>query len=191
ATGVYTIAFFFGTLVIIPSRPLLRITGTLIADAWKRNDVAYIADVYKKSCLNQFIIGAFLFGGIWINIDNILVILGPEYEGAKWVIFFIGLGYLIDMATGANAQISAYSKYYKVALFFLIILIVVVIAAILILVPVWGITGASVAIALAFAINNLLRFYFLKLKYKLQPFSWKIFHVTIIFVLSYFISRLV
>src|SRR5690606_30851008 len=71
------------------------------------------------------------------------------------------------------------------------ILIVVVIAAILILVPVWGITGASVAIALAFAINNLLRFYFLKLKYKLQPFSWKIFHVSIIFVLSYFISRLV
>jgi O-antigen/teichoic acid export membrane protein len=191
ATGVYTIAFFFGTLVIIPSRPLLRITGTLIADAWKRNDIAYIADVYKKSCLNQFIIGAFLFGGIWINIDNILVILGPEYTEAKWVIFFIGLGYLIDMATGANAQIIAYSKYYKIALFFLIILIVVVIAAILFLVPVWGIIGASVAISMAFAINNLLRVYFLKIKYKLQPFSWRVFHVTIIFVYSYFISTIV
>ncbi|MBW6536693.1 MAG: oligosaccharide flippase family protein [Mariniphaga sp.] len=184
ATGVYTIAFFFGTLVIIPSRPLLRITGTLIADAWKRNDIAYIADVYKKSCLNQFIIGAFLFGGIWINIENILIILGPEYTEAKWVIFFIGLGYLIDMATGANAHIIAYSRYYKVALYFLIGLIILVIAAILLLVPVWGITGAAVAIAASFAVNNLLRFYFLKWKYDMQPFTVKIWIMAVVFVVS-------
>ncbi|MFW6327153.1 MAG: oligosaccharide flippase family protein, partial [Bacteroidota bacterium] len=44
ATGIYTIAFFFGTLVVIPSRTLLKISGTLIADAWKRNDVEYIED---------------------------------------------------------------------------------------------------------------------------------------------------
>ncbi len=112
ATGVYTIAFFFGTLVVIPSRPLLKISGTLIADAWKRNDVSYITDIYKRSCINQFIIAAFLFGGIWVNIDNILIILGPEYASGKWVIFFIGLGYLIDMATGVNGLIIGYSKYY-------------------------------------------------------------------------------
>ena len=76
-TGVYTIAFFFSTLIIIPSRPLLRIAGTLIADAFKRDDIAYIDDIYRRSCINQFIIGTFLFGGIWINIDNILIILGP------------------------------------------------------------------------------------------------------------------
>jgi O-antigen/teichoic acid export membrane protein len=184
ATGVYTIAFFFGTLVIIPSRPLLRITGTLIADAWKRNDLAYIADIYRRSCLNQFIIGAFLFGGIWINIDNILVILGPEYTEAKWVIFYIGLGYLIDMATGANAQIIAYSRYYKVALSFLIVLIVLVVTAILLFVPARGIIGAAIAIALALAINNLLRFYFLKMKFNMQPFTLKMLVMPGVFVVS-------
>jgi O-antigen/teichoic acid export membrane protein len=184
ATGVYTIAFFFGTLVIIPSRPLLRITGTLIADAWKRNDVAYIADVYKKSCLNQFIIGAFLFGGIWINIDNILIILGPDYADAKWVIFFIGLGYLIDMVTGANAQIIAYSQYYKVALYFILVLIVLVVTSMFFLIKVWGITGAALAIGASFAINNLLRFCFLKLKYNMQPFTFKMLVMMVVFVVS-------
>lgn len=191
ATGVYTIAFFFGTLVIIPSRPLLRITGTLIADAWKRNDLSYIGEVYKKSCLNQFIIGAFLFGGIWINIDNILTILGPEYIDAKWVIFFIGLAYLVDMGTGANAHIIAYSRYYKVALYFILVLIILVVITMFFLIKLWGITGGAVAIAISFSVNNLVRFAFLKIKFQLQPFNYKFLLVVTAFLLAYFANTLI
>lgn len=188
ATGVYTIAFFFGTLVIIPSRPLLRISGTLIADAWKREDVPYIADIYKKSCLNQFIMGAFLFGGIWVNINSILIILGPEYEAGKWVIFFIGLSYLIDMATGANSQIIAFSKYYKMALWFLIILLVLVIINMYLLIPLWGIAGAAVAIAVSFFLNNLMRFVFLYHKYHLQPYTAHFLFVVVSFLPAYYLA---
>lgn len=191
ATGVYTIAFFFGTLVVIPSRPLLRISGTLIAEAFKRNDLPYIADIYKRSCLNQFIIGAFLFGGIWINIDNILIILGPEYTEAKWVIFFIGLAYLVDMATGANAHIIAYSQHYRVALYFILVLIILVVTSMFFLIKLWGITGGAVAIALSFTINNLIRFVFLKMKFQLQPFSLSFFLVFAAFFLAFFASGLI
>lgn len=190
ATGIYTIAFFFGTLVVIPSRPLLRISGTLIADAWKRNDLTYIYDIYKRSCINQFIIGAFLFGGIWINIDNILIVLGPEYNDGKWVIFFIALGYLIDMGTGANSRIIAFSKYYRIALWFMFVLIVLVIATMYLLVPVWGITGAAVAISISFLVYNFMRFLFLKLKYNMQPFSYRFFIVILSFLLAYLLARL-
>jgi len=186
ATGVYTIAFYFGTLVIIPSRTLLRISGTLIADAWKRNDVKYIDEIYHKSCLNQFIIAMFLFGGIWVNIDNILTILGPEYYDGKWVIFFIGLGYVIDMATGANGLIIAYSKYYRMSLWFILILVVLVIIFIYLLIPVWGITGAAVAIALSFFINNLLRFIFIYTNYKMNPFNYQFLMVIGAFLLAFF-----
>jgi O-antigen/teichoic acid export membrane protein len=167
-TGVYTIAFFFGTLVIIPSRPLLKISGTLIADAWKRNDTDYIADIYRKSCINQFIIAAFLFGGIWVNINNILIILGPEYASGKWVIFFIGLGYLIDMATGANGQIIGYF-----------------------LIPVWGITGAAIAIATSFFLNNLMRFIYLYSKYKMQPFTYRFLFVVVAFLIAYLVGYII
>jgi O-antigen/teichoic acid export membrane protein len=187
-TGIYTIAFFFGTLVIIPSRPLLRITGTLVADAWKHNNVKYISDIYKRSCLNQFVIAALLFGGIWINIDNILVILGPEYASGKWVIFFVAFGYLIDMGTGANGVIISYSKHYRVDFWFLTVLIVVVIASMYLFIPIWGITGAAVAIAISFLVNNLMRFIFLYRKYQMQPFNYKFLLILLSLGIAYYIA---
>ncbi len=190
-TGVYTIAFYFGTLVVIPSRPLLKIAGTLVADAWKRNDLAQIKSIYYKSCINQFIIGGFLFLGIWANIDNILIILGEDYQRSKWVIFFVGLGYLFDMMTGANGLIISYSKYYKVALYFIVSLILIIISLLYFLIPVWGITGAAIAIAIALFLNNLMRYLFLLGKYKLQPFNYKFITVTLFYTAVYFLLQLI
>lgn len=189
-TGIYTIAFYFGTLVVIPSRPLLKISGTLIADAWAQNDLDRIRDIYYKSCINQFIIGGFLFLGIWANIDNILTILGEDYLQSKWVIFFIGLGYLFDMLTGANIQVIAFSKYYKVSLLFMVILIVVVILLLYLFIKPWGITGAAIAIAGALLMNNLMRYLFLYYRCKLQPFNARFLLVAAFFTGVYFLLEL-
>ena len=187
-TGVYTIAFYFGSLVVMPSRPLLKISGTLIADAWKKNDIKTIKNIYYKSCLNQLLIGGFLFLGIWANIDNILIILGDEYTAAKWVIFFIGLGYLFDMATGANGQIIVLSKYYRINLVFLSVLVVLMIILMYLLIPLWGITGAAIAVTVSLVVNNLLRSAFLHQKFNLQPFNKKNALVVIIYSLIYLIT---
>ncbi len=191
ATGVYTIAFYIGTLVVIPSRTLLRISGTLIAESFKKDDLDNIATIYRKSCINQFIIGAFLFGGIWINIDNILEILGPDYAGGKWVICFIGLGYLIDMATGANGHIISYSKYYRMALWLLLTLVAIMAVLMFVFIPVWGIVGAAAAIALAFLCNNFMKFLFVKVRFGMQPFTYKFLYVVLAFALSLGASFLV
>ncbi|MEL7588804.1 MAG: oligosaccharide flippase family protein [Prolixibacteraceae bacterium] len=190
-TGVYTIAFYFGALVIIPSRPLLKISGTLIADAWYRNDLGQIRSIYYKSCINQFIIGGFLFLGIWANIDNILTILGEDYLQSKWVIFFIGSGYLFDMMTGANAQVIAFSKYYRISLLFIVILIGIVLFLLAALIPVWGITGAAVAIAGGLFLNNLMRYIFLYRKYQLQPFNFKFIVIGLFYMLVFFLTNLI
>lgn len=190
-TGVYTIAFYFGTLVIIPSRPLLKISGTLVAEAWARDDTAQVKDIYYKSCINQFIIGGFLFLGIWANIDNILKILGPEYLQSKWVIFFIGLGYLIDMMTGANGHIIALSKYYRVNLYFILSLVLFAVGLLYFLIPIWGITGAAIAIAGALLLNNLMRYFFLLKKYRFQPFNCKFLIVALMLVSTYLVSSFI
>ncbi|MCW0482694.1 lipopolysaccharide biosynthesis protein [Gaoshiqia sediminis] len=190
-TGVYTIAFYFGTLVVIPSRPLLKISGTLIADAWAEGKLAAIRDIYYKSCLNQFIIGGFLFLGIWANIHNILIILGDDYVQSKWVIFFIGLGYLFDMLTGANAQVLAFSKHYRVSLYFVVVLIAVVGVLLYVLTPLWGIVGAAVSIAAGLFLNNLMRYSYLLWKFKLQPFNYKFLIVAIILISAFLIQELI
>ena len=188
-TGVYTIAFYIGTLVVIPSRPLLKISGTLIADAWRENDLAKIKDIYYKSCINQFIIGGFLFLGIWANVDNLLSILGPNYQQSKWVIFFIGLGYLFDMLTGANALVIGYSKYFRSTLIFTGILVVFVIGLLYLLIPILGITGAAISIAGALFLNNIMRFLFLYWKYQLQPFNQKFLIVLAFYLGVYFLLK--
>jgi O-antigen/teichoic acid export membrane protein len=191
STGVYTIAFFFGTLVIIPSRPLLKISGTIIAESWKSNNLNEISKIYSKSCLNQFIIGGLLFIGIWANIENIMQILGPDYYNGKWVIFFIGLGYLIDMMTGANSQIISYSKHYKIMLIFVIALIILVVINNLIFIPIWGITGAAIASAFSMFLNNLMRYIYLYRKYRFQPFNYKFVLITLFLAAAYFVSLLI
>lgn len=191
ATGIYTIASFFGMLVLLPSRSLLRISGTLIAEAWKRNDIDYISDIYKRSCLNQFIIAAFLFGGIWINIDNILAILGGDYATGKWVIFFVGLGALIDMTTGANALIIGYSKFFRMTLWFLLIQIAVFFIAMNLFIPLWGITGAGAAVAFSFSMSNLIRYLFLHIKFKMQPFVFQFWFVLVSWVVAFFVCKII
>jgi O-antigen/teichoic acid export membrane protein len=191
STGIYTIASFFGMLVLLPSRSLLRISGTLIAEAWKRNDSGYILDIYKRSCLNQFIVAAFLFGGIWINIDNILIILGENYDAGKWVIFFVGLGAIIDMATGANALIIGYSKFFRMSLWFLLIQMAVFFIAMFLFIPLWGISGAGAAVAFSFIISNLIRFLFLRIKFKMQPFVFQFWFVVVSWLVAFFAGKII
>ena len=184
-TGVYTIGFFFGTLVVIPSRPLLKIAGTIIADAWKDNDLKKIDLIYKQSCLNQFILGCVLYLGIWVNIDNILEILGDDYLEAKWVIFFIGLSFLIDMGTGAKNLVISLSKQYRMMLLFISLLIVLVIVSNYIFIPIWGIQGAAIASAISMFVINLVKCLFIYRKYGFQPFNYRFLVVISIFILSY------
>ncbi len=190
-TGIYTITFYFGSLVAIPSRPLIKISEPLIAEAWKTDDRETINKIYYKSCLNQLIIGGFLLLGLWVNIDNILEILGSKYYPGKWVILIIGLGYLIDMTTGTNGSIIGLSKYFRLNLLFMSILVIFMLLFMNLLVPKWGITGGATAIALALFLNNLMRFIFLKIKYEMQPFNGKFLIVIAFYLALYFIIKLI
>jgi len=184
-TGIYGVCFFFGVVIAMPSRSIYKIANVVSAEAWKTNDMKTISDIYEKSCLTLFIIGGLLFLLLWVNIDNVFHVIGPAYSSGKWVIFFIGLGNLIDMATGANSSIFGTSKYYKVQTVLLILLVVLLIATNLLLIPKFGITGAAIGGAASLAILNLLRYLFLLYKYKLQPYNIRFIYILLIGLIAY------
>ena len=70
-TGIYAITSYFGALVSIPSRGFVRIGASVIANAFKENDLDTIGDIYHRSCLTQFVIGVLILLGLWLNIDNV------------------------------------------------------------------------------------------------------------------------
>lgn len=171
--GIYSVAFFFGLFISIPSRGLKRIAASILSDSFKDNDMTNVAEIYKKSCLNQLLIAGYLFLGIWFTVNHVFEFMRPEYSRGLYVILFIGLAQLIDMATGVNAEIINVSKYYKYNSYFTGILIVLVIGLNLIFIPIWGINGAAFSSFLALLIVNTIRFIFLYRKMGLFPFSIK------------------
>jgi O-antigen/teichoic acid export membrane protein len=189
-TGIYSICFFFGVVVSLPARSIIKIANIVTSQAWKDNDLNLIKDLYHKSCLTLFIIGSLLFIGLWANINNVFHIIGQQYSAGKWVIFFIGLSSLIDMITGANGAIIGTSKYYKVQTIFLIILVVLLVVTNLLLIPRLGINGAAIGSAISLSVLNLLRYLFLLYKYQLQPFNIQFLYVALIGVASYLVSML-
>jgi O-antigen/teichoic acid export membrane protein len=173
SVGIYSITFFFGTLIIIPSRTLRKISSTIIAEAWKCKDYKLINDVYYKSTINQLIVGMILFISIWINVDNILWYLPPAYSAGKYVILFIGISNLIDMATGVSSSIISSSDYYKVTTYTTIGLVVVLVLCNYIFITLYGLTGAAVATMVAILTISLIRYVFLFVKFKFQPYCNK------------------
>lgn len=91
STGIYGITFFFGTLIIIPSRALKKISSAVLADCWKVNDRLNIIDIYKKSALNQFVFGMLLFIGIWGSFSSAT---NPSIPAAIAIVVFPPTGQL-------------------------------------------------------------------------------------------------
>ncbi|HEY0031085.1 MAG TPA: oligosaccharide flippase family protein [Bacteroidia bacterium] len=170
-TGIYAIAFYFGTIISIPARSLQRIAMSIVSEAFKTNDLAKIKELYQKSCNTQLAIGILLFIGIWSNIDNIMAILPEEYAEGKLVILFVSAGYLVDMSTGMNYIIMITSKYYRYDGYFMILILLLTVLANHFLIPVYGITGSAIATALTISLYNVMRWLFLYLKFDMQPYD--------------------
>lgn len=173
ATGIYTLAAAFATIISLPARSLYSIAYAVIAEAWKNDHIEEISAIYRKSSIIQLITTLFLFLLVWANIHNIYHILPPKYASGQYVIFFISLGFLIDSSTGVNGVILATSKFYKYDSFFNVALIGLIIVANLIFIPLYGITGSAVASAVTYFIFNLARFLFILLLFKMQPFTYR------------------
>jgi O-antigen/teichoic acid export membrane protein len=190
ATGIYSISLLFGSIVSLPSRSLNRISTTVISDAWKINDIATIKSVFFKSCLNQTIIGALVFAGIWGNIANVFHILPSAFLSGKYVIFYFGLSALLTMMTGVNSSIINLSRDYRYNTYFMFAFGAMVVITNLLLIPAFGITGAALAALISNFTYQLMQMIFLYIKYRLFPYNFKIIMVLLIALATYLLSLL-
>lgn len=189
--GVFAISTYFGSVIQIPARSIIRISSSVIADSWLRNDLANIQSIYHKTCINQLIIGLLLFLCVWVNIDPIMALMPPEYAEGKYVIILIGIGYLIDMATGANGVIIGTSKYFKYDTYFMFLLLIVTIFTNLFFIPIYGIVGAALASCITYFIFNFLRYLFLWKKFGMQPYNSDFIKIIVIASLAFFCAYLI
>ena len=194
---IYTIAAYMATMIEMPARALNNIISTFISKAWKENDLATIGLLYRRSSINQMLIGLLIFVGIWASIDNLLLFTGKDYSEGKWVFLFLGLAKLIHVASGVNGKIIYLSKYYLVGTYLTISLAVITFISNLILIPIFedlpgrsGIEGAALATSISLLLFNLVCFLFLWKKYKLQPYNYKLVLLSCIGILLIIITNI-
>jgi len=187
----YTVAFFMASLIEIPARSILQIVRPLLAKAWSDGDVNEIATLYRKTSINQMIIGLLLFIGIWMSIDDVLTFVPEKYQGIQMVFFYVGLAKLIDVSAGVNGTIIATSDKYRFDLYINLFLILVTIVTNVIFIPKYGIEGAAMATALALFIHNTVKTLILYSLYKIQPFQISSFKLLAIGFATFFLVRFI
>lgn len=193
ANGIYATMLMFGTVIYMPTTMVARIGSTIIAEAWKNQDIKIIKDVYEKSCLNLLIVGSLLFLCVVLNLHNIFEVL-PTYKAGYWVVIWIAIGKLFDMATGLNGLILQTSKYYFYDIIFMIILIVGTWFLNQLFIPIYGITGSALATTLMIFLFNFFRTIFVWRVFGFWPFTLKNLYIILIllmvFTLIFFIPKL-
>lgn len=190
ATGIYAVSFFIATIIEMPRRGVSQIAGTLVAEHWKNNDQAALRKLYKQSSLNQLLLGGFLFVGIWSNIDGLFLLIpnGEIYAAGKYVVLFIGISRLLDMANGINAEIIQNSSYYRFNLISILFLGFVSFLTNYLMIPRFGLVGAAAGSTLSMLLFSLLKGGFLWFKLRLQPFEIRTLAVIGVLFLAYFAS---
>jgi len=180
ANAIYTTAFYMATVIEIPKRALTQIAMPLISRAFEKNDLGDIQKIYQKTSINQFIVGGLLLIGIGANLHNIFALMpkGEIYEAGQYVVLIIGIGKLMDMLFGPSSEIIVLSRYYSFNIVLIIALAATIIVANNVLIPIYGIEGAAYGSALALVLFNFVKYIFIYVKLKLQPFSKATLKVT-------------
>ena len=187
-TGIYGVAILMASSIALPAKALYQVLSPLTANAFKENDREKLKYLYSSSCSNQLFIGAVFFMLIWINFDPFFTLVHPAFLAAKTAFLILSVWRLFDMATGINGVLIVNSKYYRYDLFFTVMLVVLITICNQLLIPRFGMIGAASATTGAIVVYNVIKYFFVWAKLKLQPFNLETVKILLTILSIFFIS---
>lgn len=189
--GIYAIAAFIPLVIEAPLNALDRIVQPKTSSAWASNNLEEIKIIYEKSSRYLLLIGGLIFLGINLNIESLMKLLPADYSVGIPVVFIISLGSIFNLATGLNDAIIYYSKKYLSGIYLLVIMFIVAITLNIILIPDYGLIGAAIATASASFVYNVLKFFFIKRNFSLQPFDTRTLKIIGVIILVWFTVKFI
>ena len=186
-TGVYGMAAKLIMLIDLPRNAIQQVVMPLLAKAYKENDLQTVESLYKKTALNQLIVGLLLLLLLVGSCEAIFALIpnGAAYKGGTSVLLFLGIAKVIDMGAGVNYEILAFSKYYRISAFLNLGLTAISIFINLFFIKIYGFVGASYAIICIIILFNAVRGGVLYAVMGLQPFSTNALKVVLLGAIVY------
>jgi len=191
ANAIYTIGFSIAVVIEMPRRAISQVIMPVISEKFANNQLRDINVLYKKIAIHQFLICLLIFLLIWVNIDSLYHYVPNReiYEAGKWVVFLIGLGKLSDVIFSVNGEIIVFSRFYLFNITATLIMCVAVIVLNLWLIPVFGIEGAALASLLSMFLYNLIKYIYVKIRLRFDPFTWGIGKILLVGIGSWAITH--
>jgi O-antigen/teichoic acid export membrane protein len=170
AVGTFSLVMTISNVIEIPTKALTSIASPIIADSWATNNIQNIRNIFIKSSLYGEIVGVFLFLIIYHLWPEFIAIMPGDKGGlnlhlAAQLFIFLGLGRLINLSTGVNSLVIAYSKDYKYQLYFLAMLGLSNVGLNYYFINTFGIVGAAMATFISLLVFNASQNAFLYYKY--------------------------
>jgi O-antigen/teichoic acid export membrane protein len=184
----YSVAFFMGAVLAVPGKSLIRTTQPILSNAFARDDMNKVKQIYQATANNLLIISSLLFILLVTNVHDLLFFLPAKFRGAEQVVFFIALGQLANTAAGQNGEVITLSKYYKYNIWFLSFLLIATIGSNFVFIPLMGIEGAALATFISLLSFNIIKGIFVKVKMDMIPLEKKSLLIFPLFALCFLVG---
>jgi O-antigen/teichoic acid export membrane protein len=191
--AVFTLAGYVASLIEIPQRSMTSVSTGVLSRAWKDKDFTTINKVYHRSSINMLLFAFLIFGNVWLNLSQGLILLHiqKEYMAGLGVVFLLGIAKIIDAGTGVNSVIISTSTLWKFEFYTNIVLLAIRIPIAYILIERYGILGPAYAELISQVVYNFIRYEFLRRKFGMQPFNMETIYTlilgTVAIVATYFL----
>jgi O-antigen/teichoic acid export membrane protein len=188
AVGVFTLAQYVSNLIQVPQRSIQAVSAGALSRAWKDKNLGEINRIYQRSCINLLIIALFIFGNVWLNIKQGLILFDvqKEYEAGLETLFILSIARIIDAGTGVNNFVISTSIRWRFEFMSGIILLGIRLPLTWLFIKQFGIIGSAFADIIAITVYNCIRFEFLRRTYNMQPFTIKNLYAIILAMVAYY-----
>jgi O-antigen/teichoic acid export membrane protein len=114
---------------------------------------------------------------------------GKTFGQGKYIVLFISLGHIVNIATGINGTIINTSKYYKADLYFQVLLVFMTVLMNIIFIPIYGLNGAALATGITLGVHNTLKSIYVYYKFNIHPFSVKTIYVLVVGIVLFLLIQ--
>lgn len=173
ANGDFKIGVNLANALMIPATGVFALYSPQISEWLKQNDLSKLRIKYAEVAKNLFFIGFLMYGCVLLGMHDFFLLLPTAHKLIPIlpVLYILGANVVLNMATGFNTEIIAYSKYYRFNLIAILLLAVLNVGLnyYVLTQTDFGIVGVAWASFFAMLVFNVSKLIFIYKKYKILP----------------------
>ncbi len=162
SVGVFSVALRLSVLVSFIVAPVAVVIGPKIAIFYKEKDLDKARELLSKTNRFLFILSIPIVAFIILISPYLLSLFGGEFLMAQKAFIILAVGETVQMASGNSVLFLNMTSFEKNARDYRIAGVVTMVVLSALLIPNFGIVGASVAVVTGQLIKNILAFFFIK-----------------------------